>query len=64
VRAALIVFAREDCFMPFLGSGGRGQPDDVRGRVRRRAARRDMLMLLVLIAALIGAVLFGATRLL
>ena len=50
--------------MPFLESGAGGHPDDdVRARVRRRAARRDTLVLLVLVAALIAAVLFGATRL-
>ncbi len=50
--------------MPFLESGAGGRPDDVRDKVRRRAARRDTLVLLVLVAALLAAVLFGVTRLL
>lgn len=49
--------------MPFLESGASGRPDDVRARVRRRAARRDTLVLLVFVAALLAVVLFGATRL-
>jgi hypothetical protein len=63
VRAAVIAFAREGCFMAFLGSGDRGPPDDVRDRVRRRAVRRDRLILLALIGALIAVAMFGVTRL-
>jgi hypothetical protein len=38
--------------------------DEVRAAVRRRSARREMLLTWMTIAALIAAVLFGARRLL
>jgi hypothetical protein len=39
------------------------QPDELRARLRRRAARRERLILLALIAALIAVALFGVTKL-
>jgi hypothetical protein len=50
--------------MAFLGSGGRGQPDDLRDKIRRRATWRDRLLLLALVAALIVVAMFGVTQLL
>jgi hypothetical protein len=54
----------------FAGSGGlsaahftRGEPTDLRARIRRRAALRDGLILLGLIVALVAGTLFGVTRL-
>jgi hypothetical protein len=56
--------------MPFRDSSGPGaarsaidQPNELRARLRRRAVRRERLILLGLIAALIAAVLFAVTRL-
>jgi hypothetical protein len=40
------------------------QPNDLRARLRRRAARRDSLIVLALIVALVVVALFGVMRLL
>jgi hypothetical protein len=49
--------------MAFPVLDGGGPRHDVRSRVRRRAARRDLLILLALIGALIVAAMLSVTRL-
>jgi hypothetical protein len=65
----VIAFAREDCFMPFPGSGdrdaarlARDQSTDLRARLRRRSARRQRLILLGLATGLVAAVLVGVAH--